>query len=565
MGIEDRAPDNTPETIKSPTETKEKFSPDEQKLIDEYSKSKILIANQKIDPSNMEAETKKVSYESWRSAFFEQNYKTISKNPDKYPSLYPLLQTRLQNNKIAIKKMFEENFNEQKKTFTWEETDFANIVYNSYEMQSWLQQNPEKKMYMARTEYNNLFVANILERIDQKNWEKFTKLNNIVHRVVNELFYAADNDIQKSNTTDKTKERLNTINWLLTSLSDNNPYLYESYSSIHSQTKEHIQTLAAIQWNEMVNQINFNILQQEKNKKSLDNFLKITEDKHQDPTILKDAVIIIKPVLTNVYSDWLDTYSKAKEEQDPLQQIILYMSAQEQFKQISMTKETSWIDFSLFDEELETFCTISKEMENEIKNIFSNNEMLPLLYDAWYKTYQEALKEADKDLKREKYETAKRYFEAIIEQKTGKVSSKMNELIQKTEIKIKNINMYLTPVEGTNITIENINIADLPIEWWPSPFPKDNNDPFHLYVGENKQQFDKIEIFNISWQLVALYEINKDVFSTPDTQSKLHQNYENPVQFDLPLQERSLAAGAYIFRISSKTTTISKSEKFVVV
>ena len=136
-------------------------------------------------------------------------------------------------------------------------------------------------------------------------------------------------------------------------------------------------------------------------------------------------------------------------------------------------------------------------MENDIKSIFSSNEMLPLLYDAGYKIYQEALTETDEDLKREKYETAKTYFEAIIEQKTGKVSSKMNEFIQETEIKIKNINMYLTPVKGTNITIENINIADLPIKWGPIPFPANNIEPFHLYVGENKQQFDTIEIFDI--------------------------------------------------------------------
>lgn len=91
--------------------------------------------------------------------------------------------------------------------------------------------------------------------------------------------------------------------------------------------------------------------------------------------------------------------------------------------------------------------------------------MLPLLYDAGYKFYQDGLTATDEDTKREKYEIAKTYFEAIIEQKTDKVSSKMIELIQKAEIKIKNINMYLTPIEGTNITVENINIADLPIGW----------------------------------------------------------------------------------------------------
>ena len=53
----------------------------------------------------------------------------------------------------------------------------------------------------------------------------------------------------------------------------------------------------------MVDQINFNILQQEENKKSLEDFFKITENKYQDPTILKDAVDIIKPILTNMYSD----------------------------------------------------------------------------------------------------------------------------------------------------------------------------------------------------------------------------------------------------------------------
>lgn len=565
MPIENLITENKPEQWKSSSEQKKNFTDDEQKLIDVHTNTKNIIKNEMIDPSNMEAETKKVWGEAGRSDFFENNYKTIAKNPDKYPTLYPLLQTRLKNNKIVVNEMFKKNFEEMNKKLTREESNLCATIYGSYEMQSRLYQHPEENKRIARDIYNDLFVANILEQINQKEWDKFAKLDNITHRVVNELFYAADNDIQKNDVTEKTKEHLTVLDYLLTNLSKNNPFLYENYSTIHKQIKEHIQTLATIQWDEILNQMNFDILQQKENKKSLDDFLKITKNKQQDPSVLEDAIINIKPILTNIYEDWFDIYNKAKEEQDPLQQIILYKKAQEQFKQINGVKEKSWIDFSLFYWELETLFSLSKEMENEIKNIFSSNEMLPLLYDAGYKFYQDGLTATDEDTKREKYEIAKTYFEAIIEQKTDKVSSKMIELIQKAEIKIKNINMYLTPIEGTNITVENINIADLPIGWWPSPFPKNSMDPFHLYVGNNKQQFDTIEIFNALWQLVTSYEINKDVFLTPDTQSTLYQKYQNPVQLELPLWEQNFAAGAYIFRISSKTTNISKSEKFVII
>lgn len=144
MPIENLITENKPEQWKSSSEQKKNFTDDEQKLIDVHTNTKNIIKNEMIDPSNMEAKTKKVWGEAGRSDFFENNYKTIAKNPDKYPTLYPLLQTFLINNKIAVDQMFEENFNEINKTLTREETDFCNIVYNSYEMQSWLQQNKKK-------------------------------------------------------------------------------------------------------------------------------------------------------------------------------------------------------------------------------------------------------------------------------------------------------------------------------------------------------------------------------------------------------------------------------------
>lgn len=91
------------------------------------------------------------------------------------------------------------------KKLTREESNLCATIYGSYEMQSRLYQHPEENKRIARDIYNDLFVANILEQINQKEWDKFAKLDNITHRVVNELFYAADNDIQKNDVTEKNQ------------------------------------------------------------------------------------------------------------------------------------------------------------------------------------------------------------------------------------------------------------------------------------------------------------------------------------------------------------------------
>lgn len=56
MGIENMTLEKTPDNGKSSVEQKDTFTREEQKLIDEYSKSDKY---ETIDPSNMEAETKK--------------------------------------------------------------------------------------------------------------------------------------------------------------------------------------------------------------------------------------------------------------------------------------------------------------------------------------------------------------------------------------------------------------------------------------------------------------------------------------------------------------------------
>lgn len=57
MGIENITPEITPDKDKTSSETKKNFSDSEQKLINEYPKSDKY---EFIDPSNMEAEAKKV-------------------------------------------------------------------------------------------------------------------------------------------------------------------------------------------------------------------------------------------------------------------------------------------------------------------------------------------------------------------------------------------------------------------------------------------------------------------------------------------------------------------------
>lgn len=557
MGIENMTLEKTPDNGKSSVEQKDTFTREEQKLIDEYSKSDKY---ETIDPSNMEAETKKTWGEAHRSEFFESNYKIISKNPDKYPKLYPLLQIFLANNKIAVENMFDENFREMNKSFTREEDELCNTIRNSYEMQSWLQQNPQKNRRNVRDKYVDFLFTRISERIDQKNRNNFINLPNFLTWMVKELFYAAEDDMQKNQITPDTKKRLTNTNEILSYISKNNPILYETFTDIHTSTKSY---LATIKGQTMVEDMNINLVIGAGNDKLLEDFVKVAKNKDQDQSVLEDATRNIQPVIKSIYEKWLESFNKAKEEKDPLQQLMYYTEADEHFKKITSTKEDAGITFE--NEDLELICTLSTHMNDEIDEFMKSSSIIPLLYDAGYKTYQEALRETDETAKEEKYASAKTYFEKLLEHKDDKdKTKKMNDLMDEAQLKLDAINQHLTPVAWTNYTIENIDISDLPIHVAPNPFDRDKDDLFKIYMGENKQDFDTVEIISLTWQIVSTYKIGTDVQIVSDIESSFWSTTNNAKKIEIPLKELSLSKAMYFMRISSKRTQITKSEKFIV-
>ncbi len=561
MPIESVNTEKNPEHWTNPSEKNKRFSDGEQKLIDEYSKNK---ANAPINLSNMEAETKKTWWEAHRSLFFEKNYKSISKDPQKYPTLYPLLQTFLVNNKQAVNDTFTKNFNGMKWKLAPNEITFGQDIYNSPAMQSWLNKNPEKNGRIAWDQFNELFCNKILERIDQWDRKNFSSYPDIVKWVVDELFYAAENDIQKSQVTDKTEKMLSSVHILLSTISEQNPELYAQFKSIHTTIKDYLNTIK----NEktiMDIKSNVNIKVYDK---VLENFVTISKQKTEDPSVLQEAVNIIQPVLQTLYDQWLSDYTKAKENKDPLEKITTFMNAQTTLKKLTALKKESGFNFSKFEwtysnNQTDINISLAQDLIDDINTILRDDNIIPALYDAWYKLYQDAILEKDPDQKKEKYETCKLYFEKITEKKQEEknYSQRARNIFTDSENKLQNINNYLWGKWG--ITIERVDVSALPVYWWPSPFPRNWNEPFHLYVGENKQQFDTIEIFDVRGRRVANYENGKDIFPLPDTWSKYaEREWTNPIQFDLPLQQRSLSAGVYIFRLSSKATQITKSEKF---
>lgn len=570
MSIENPNMDNTPEKANPSKEQKDNFSEAEQKLLDDYSKSN---KGERIDPSNMEAETNKVWWTARRSDFFEKNYKTISKNPDKYPKIYPLLQTFLKNNKQNIDKAFQERIDLMKQQTFLAERKFIEEMVNSPAMTSWLERHPEQSTRDAWEHFNDITWNKILERVNNEERKKFFVYPNIVKRVVNELYYAAEDNIQKNQTTEETKKWLKTVNLLLSSFSEQNPEFYKPFEAIHKNTKDYLLTINNQEiTTDMKSNVDIGIYD-----KALKDFVTIAKQKTQDPTALQDAVITIQPILQNLYDQWLADYTKAKENNDPLKRMELFMDAESKLKKLTDLKRKSEFNFWAFEwtysnTQTDMNISLAQGLLDDITYISSNTNVVPALYEIWYKLYGEALIETDLDAKKEKYETCKKYFEKIIEKKPeGKnYSQKANDLFVDSENKLQNINDFLEwesmKLGNSDVFIETVDIASLPIYCKPNPFNPGINDVLSVAVGENKQQFDTINIIDATGKLVAIYENGKNIFPSPDTRSKYKdKESESIVQFDLPLRDLWLSSGMYFITLSSKTTQITKTEKIIVV
>jgi len=312
MPVENLKTEINPDKEKTSPEQKKEFTDEEKRIL-----NKSFVT---YDNTTIEKETKKTGDDVGLdfSHFFEDNYKSISKNPEKYPTLYQSLQTFLVNNGQTTANMFTKNINAMEGKFSTTEIALATETYNSPAMLRWLNKNPEKNKREAWEYFHNLLGDIALTWIDQGKREQFSQYPNMTGWVVKELYYAADQNIQTNAITDVTQKQLSIVNALLSSISKENPKLYKEYETIHINTKNHLLTIANVK---TITNLTIDTESIPSYKQALTDFTTIAKQKTIDSDTLKESVTKIQPILSAIYEGGLSKYVQAKEETDPLKKI----------------------------------------------------------------------------------------------------------------------------------------------------------------------------------------------------------------------------------------------------
>jgi len=235
MSIENMTPENIPDKNKSSMETKDTFTRDEQKLIDDFNTSKKYYT---LDLNNLEEETKKVGGEITRSSFFEDNYKVISGHPKKYPKMVPLLQKFLENNKTAIDSLFTELFANMRKKFSPMEMKILEDTYNSTERKERIINNPATPKLMTWNKFCDISLNNTIQVMEDSTTDT-NEYPSIITWYINTKIENADKDTNHG-LYDLAKTDLTTIKTFIARLPKN---IKEKYTKQSNDINQKIETI----------------------------------------------------------------------------------------------------------------------------------------------------------------------------------------------------------------------------------------------------------------------------------------------------------------------------------
>lgn len=233
MNIENRIPDNKPEQNKNSAQ-QNNFTRNEEKLITEFNSSKKYYT---LNYSNFKEETTKNSWEQecTRIDFFEKNHKEITTNSDKYPTLYPVLEAFLENNKKSVDNMFRENLASifQDSNFSTPEKEIMIKVHDSETMQNRLKENPEKNKHIVWNHFVDISQSECINIMTEEG-TTFSNYPNLIPWYIDQQWGIAEYEANHW-LYDLSKNRLNNLTSFINKLPPETKVSYEKSLEIISK------------------------------------------------------------------------------------------------------------------------------------------------------------------------------------------------------------------------------------------------------------------------------------------------------------------------------------------